>query len=183
MQSHEEVYRVLAEQPVRSSLLIPLHALMLYVGPRTDTLHRTAISRKSRRTTRSHYRANDDRTASILQDSLWLPVRFFIASCRRPADTVSGRLVFDTTFARSLSLAENRREFLERKTNSLSPLSSSTTPLPTLPILSSACPGWICYAEKTHGELLPFVSAVKSSQGIMGTLVKAGEVARTLGLG
>jgi iron only hydrogenase large subunit-like protein len=36
----------------------------------------------------------------------------------------------------------------------------------------SACPGWICYAEKTHGELLPYISNVKSAQQIMGTLVK-----------
>ncbi|SDA03034.1 BZ3500_MvSof-1268-A1-R1_Chr11-1g03270 [Microbotryum saponariae] len=106
------------------------------------------------------------------------------------------RLVFDTTFARSVSLLENRLEFLERRTHAEqnpakpspsvlatstnSPTSSSTGPLP---ILSSACPGWICYAEKTHGELLPFVSNVKSPQAMMGTLVKGGRVAKRLGLG
>lgn len=40
------------------------------------------------------------------------------------------------------------------------------------PLLASACPGWICYAEKTHGELLPYMSAVKSPQQIQGSLVK-----------
>lgn len=104
------------------------------------------------------------------------------------------KLVFDTTFARSISLAENRLEFLERRSHalqssaptavslaesSLSPSSSSTGPLP---ILSSACPGWVCYAEKTHGELLPFVSNVKSEQAVMGTLVKGGQVAKHLRL-
>ncbi|GIX85483.1 cytosolic Fe-S cluster assembly factor narfl [Caerostris extrusa] len=40
-------------------------------------------------------------------------------------------------------------------------------------MLSSACPGWICYAEKTHGEyVLPYISTVKSPQQIMGSLVK-----------
>lgn len=101
------------------------------------------------------------------------------------------RLVFDTTFARSLSLSENRLEFLERRSHAAStpspptlPIASSLSPISPgpLPILSSACPGWICYAEKTHGELLPFVSAVKSSQAIMGTLVKGGEVAQSLNL-
>lgn len=34
-----------------------------------------------------------------------------------------------------------------------------------LPILSSECPGWVCYAEKTHGEeAFPFMSKVKSPQ-------------------
>ena len=29
------------------------------------------------------------------------------------------------------------------------------------PLISSSCPGWICYAEKTHGAwILPFISKV-----------------------
>ncbi len=35
----------------------------------------------------------------------------------------------------------------------------------TLPMLASACPGWVCYAEKTHGELvLPYISTARSPQ-------------------
>lgn len=34
-----------------------------------------------------------------------------------------------------------------------------------LPMLASACPGWVCYAEKTHGDYaLPYISTVKSPQ-------------------
>lgn len=45
----------------------------------------------------------------------------------------------------------------------------------TMPVLTSACPGWICYAEKTHGDdVIPFISTVKSPQQIMGVLVKHG---------
>ena len=41
------------------------------------------------------------------------------------------------------------------------------------PLLTSACPGWICYAEKTHGNfILPYISKVKSPQQVMGSLVK-----------
>lgn len=47
-----------------------------------------------------------------------------------------------------------------------------------LPMLASACPGWVCYAEKAHGDLLGFVSAVRSSQGVMGALVKQWWAAR-----
>ena len=35
---------------------------------------------------------------------------------------------------------------------------------PKKPILTSACPGWICYAEKTHPHVLPHLSRLKSPQ-------------------
>ncbi|KIW91107.1 uncharacterized protein Z519_08001 [Cladophialophora bantiana CBS 173.52] len=40
------------------------------------------------------------------------------------------------------------------------------------PVLTSACPGWICYAEKTHPHVLPHLSALKSPQALSGTLLK-----------
>ncbi|KAJ3118202.1 hypothetical protein HDU96_003242 [Phlyctochytrium bullatum] len=48
-------------------------------------------------------------------------------------------------------------------------------------MLASACPGWICYAEKTHPDLLPFISVVKSPQQVMGYLAKS-YLAEQLGL-
>jgi iron only hydrogenase large subunit-like protein len=44
---------------------------------------------------------------------------------------------------------------------------------PRQPILTSACPGWICYAEKTHPYVLPHLSRLKSPQALTGTLVKS----------
>ncbi|KAJ5183603.1 Iron hydrogenase [Penicillium capsulatum] len=44
--------------------------------------------------------------------------------------------------------------------------------LPKRPILSSACPGWICYAEKTHPFVLPHLSRLKSPQALSGTFLK-----------
>lgn len=41
------------------------------------------------------------------------------------------------------------------------------------PVLTSACPGWICYAEKTHPHILPHLSALKSPQALSGTLLKS----------
>lgn len=49
---------------------------------------------------------------------------------------------------------------------------SPTTPLPKRPILSSSCPGWICYAEKTHPFIIPHLSRLKSPQALSGTLLK-----------
>lgn len=68
--------------------------------------------------------------------------------------------VFDTTFARHVSLKEHVKEFEERRAQG------------NLPMLASACPGWICYAEKAHPGMLPFIAKTKSPQQIMGTLVK-----------
>jgi iron only hydrogenase large subunit-like protein len=40
-------------------------------------------------------------------------------------------------------------------------------------IISSECPGWICYAEKKIGEwIIPFLSKIKSPQQVMGNFLK-----------
>ncbi|XP_008328122.1 cytosolic Fe-S cluster assembly factor narfl [Cynoglossus semilaevis] len=74
--------------------------------------------------------------------------------------------VFDTSFSRTFSLLESQREFVER-------FQKKDQDRKVLPMLTSACPGWICYAEKTHGEfILPYVSTTRSPQQMMGSLVK-----------
>ncbi|GAA5985130.1 hypothetical protein JCM10908_002534 [Rhodotorula pacifica] len=169
LQSHEEVYRVLQEQPE----LVPI----------------ASISPQSVASLAALYDLSLDETMRGLR-------RFF-------RQTLGFRLVFDTTFPRALSLLESRAELHERRSHyysspvpslpsiltastsalvaptKLDPASSSIAPLP---VLSSACPGWICYAEKTHGDLLPFVSGVKSPQAVAGVLVKGNVVAGRLGL-
>ncbi len=74
--------------------------------------------------------------------------------------------VFDTAFARNFSLIEIQKEFVEK-------YQKNSTSTKVTPLLTSACPGWICYAEKTHGEfILPYISTTKSPQQVMGSLVK-----------
>uniref|UniRef100_H3DKX0 Nuclear prelamin A recognition factor-like protein n=1 Tax=Tetraodon nigroviridis TaxID=99883 RepID=H3DKX0_TETNG len=76
--------------------------------------------------------------------------------------------VFDTTFTRTFSLLESQREFVER-------FQRKEQDNKSLPMMTSACPvqGWICYAEKTHGDLiLPYISTTRSPQQMMGSLVK-----------
>ncbi|KAF9887797.1 Cytosolic Fe-S cluster assembly factor nar1 [Aspergillus nanangensis] len=70
--------------------------------------------------------------------------------------------------------------------DTLAPTGPSTTNgssnnLPKKPILSSACPGWICYAEKTHPFILPHLSRLKSPQALSGTLLKS-VLSKTLGV-
>ncbi|KAL7378004.1 hypothetical protein ABVT39_007276 [Epinephelus coioides] len=74
--------------------------------------------------------------------------------------------VFETSFSRTFSLLESQREFVER-------FQRKEQDNKSLPMLASACPGWICYAEKTHGEfILPYISTTRSPQAMMGSLVK-----------
>ncbi|KFP84801.1 Cytosolic Fe-S cluster assembly factor NARFL, partial [Apaloderma vittatum] len=74
--------------------------------------------------------------------------------------------VFDTTFSRNFSLLESQREFVTR-------FRRQAEDKQALPMLASACPGWICYAEKTHGSfIIPYISTTKSPQQVMGSLVK-----------
>ena len=57
-------------------------------------------------------------------------------------------------------------------------LQNNSTPRP---ILTSACPGWICYAEKTHPHVLPHLSKLKSPQAVTGTLLKS-VLSKSLGI-
>lgn len=72
-------------------------------------------------------------------------------------------MVVDTKIADDLSLIESRNEFVER----------FNTNRQSMPMMASSCPGWVCYAEKTHGNfILPFIATTRSPQQIMGVLVK-----------
>eukprot|EP00741_Cyanophora_paradoxa_P002473 tig00000076_g2397.t1 len=81
--------------------------------------------------------------------------------------SIGAHFVYDCTLASAFSLIELNAEFQAR-------LAEREAGRPAaLPIITSSCPGWICYAEKTHGSyVLPYISSVKSPQQIMGTLVK-----------
>jgi iron only hydrogenase large subunit-like protein len=64
-------------------------------------------------------------------------------------------------------------EYQQQRSGDFSSATSTTALL--LPVLTSACPGWVCYAEKTHPDAtLPYLSAARSPQGVMGRLVKGG---------
>lgn len=70
--------------------------------------------------------------------------------------------VFDTTWSRQISHLEICQEFVERYRNQKQ----------YLPMFASACPGWICYAEKSFPKVLPYIATSKSPQQVMGTIVK-----------
>lgn len=68
------------------------------------------------------------------------------------------RYVVGTEIGRGISLEFGKQEVLSGEVSK--------------PVLSSACPGWTCYVEKTHPQVIPHMSRVKSPQAITGTLIK-----------
>lgn len=76
--------------------------------------------------------------------------------------------ILNTKIADDLALLESANEFVERyKSENIDKIHNN------LPMLASACPGWVCYAEKTHGSfILPYISTARSPQQIMGIMVK-----------
>ncbi|KAF8492296.1 iron hydrogenase [Gautieria morchelliformis] len=143
MQSHEEVLGFLSSNPPPNSADYRLPVLS--ISPQSLASLAASTSSSSRH--------------PISMQTVLRRVQTF---CR---DTLGFAHVFDTTFARHLALLEHGREFNERK-------AARGNGENTLPMLASACPGWVCYAEKTHAEMLPFISQTKSPQQVMGTLVK-----------
>jgi len=81
--------------------------------------------------------------------------------------------VVDTNVAREACLVLGSDEVLS--------LSGPSAAAPSKPILTSSCPGWVCYAEKTHPHVLSHLSKVKSPQALTGTLLKA-SLSRALGI-
>lgn len=157
MQSHEEVSNVLAANPSAGSC--GHKTPVLSVSPQSLASLAASISSSSR--------------SPITLQSVLHRVRAFAA-------TLGFEYVYDTTFARHIALLEHTREFRERRRNATARGGGAGSASEfegdgeagCLPMLASACPGWVCYAEKTKHEILPHISRTKSPQQVMGTLVK-----------
>jgi iron only hydrogenase large subunit-like protein len=87
--------------------------------------------------------------------------------------TIGVHHVLDVSFARDISLMANAKEFHARF-QPWQQAGAHDAQLAThrLPMLASACPGWVCYAEKTHPFTLDLMANTKSPQQVMGAIVK-----------
>ncbi len=79
--------------------------------------------------------------------------------------------IVGTSLGRKLSLINEAKEIINRKTKG-SGTGGIDSDSSSGPILSSICPGWVLYAEKTHPYIIPKMSTVKSPQQITGCLLK-----------
>uniref|UniRef100_A0A2K5L7V3 Nuclear prelamin A recognition factor n=1 Tax=Cercocebus atys TaxID=9531 RepID=A0A2K5L7V3_CERAT len=74
--------------------------------------------------------------------------------------------VFDTRIAADFSILESQKEFVRR-------YRQHSEEERTLPMLTSACPGWVRYAERVLGRpITAHLCTAKSPQQVMGSLVK-----------
>ncbi|CCW69033.1 unnamed protein product [Phytomonas sp. Hart1] len=85
---------------------------------------------------------------------------FFKHAVRR--DAGQNILVSDLRWALAISAELTADEYLRRCENDRG----------SLPLIASACPGWVCYCEKQGSGLLSLLSPFLSPQGIAGSLVK-----------
>lgn len=165
LQSHTEVFTFLDSNPRPDS---PSHKVpVISIAPQSlaslaaSLTHHLNIIRQSDKSTES---------TTITPRQVLCRVRAF---CTK---SLGFTHVFDTTFGRHIALQEHIKEFLERQeADSQQKQGSSSGHVEyrhQLPMLASACPGWVCYAEKAHPEMLPFIARTKSPQQVMGTLVK-----------
>ena len=70
--------------------------------------------------------------------------------------------VFDVAYARRITLQAQAEEFIERY----------NARKESLPMLSASCPAWVCIAEKTRAQALPYMSDIRSPQQLLGALIK-----------
>lgn len=84
-------------------------------------------------------------------------------------EILSVELIFDTTFGAAFALHESAQEFVQRYREHVESKSNNKL---MKPMLSSECPGWICFAEKRHPAMLGQICTVRSPQQIVGALIK-----------
>ncbi|KAL2916587.1 Cytosolic Fe-S cluster assembly factor nar1 [Polyrhizophydium stewartii] len=163
MQSHKELYAVLAANAAAAD-------------PAARRVVCVSVAPQSRASIAAKYGLS---TAQVRRRLAWLLKRHLGIDH-----------LFDVAFARNIALLESAREFVRRYRAAAAegtvPAPPISSPEPasgpaSMPMLASACPGWICYAEKTHGAVLPLIDTTKSPQQIMGALVKD-HLASSLGL-
>ena len=72
------------------------------------------------------------------------------------------KYIFDANIGLDITMNESVNEFVYRIKNDIN-----------IPVLTSECPGFICYAEKScKKDILKYISKIKSPQQIMGHLIK-----------
>ncbi|KAM3187896.1 hypothetical protein ACTXT7_001393 [Hymenolepis weldensis] len=90
---------------------------------------------------------------------------------------VTSQPFLNTTWSRDISLSAAAEEFVN--------VFKSEVDTPALPVLTGICPGWVCYAEKTHFKLpsksndvdesflLKHISRVRSPQQLLAGVLKS----------
>jgi len=82
--------------------------------------------------------------------------------------------VLESSAAEAIALLEGKAEFVRRYREANEGSAGKTSGKAAMPMLSSHCPGWTCYAEKVVDPVvLPHLGALKSPQQVQGRLAKS----------
>lgn len=155
LQSHAEVLHTLDSAPA----LDPSDPSTL---SGTGCVHVASVSPQSRASIAAAYGVSEREAGHMIEQLLSGP-----SGLRAGGQYNNGmEWVVDTNVAREACLVVGAEEVLQ------SLQTEKAAGSPAKPILTSSCPGWICYAEKTHPHVLPHLSRLKSPQALMGTLIK-----------
>ena len=170
LQSHQEVLNTLDAYP---ELRLPWTAQGESLpGPSDGKIFVASVSPQTRASIAATFGVSENVATNMIQQLLSGP-----AGLRSGGANNSGfAWVIDTNVMRQAALvaaADEVMDSLAPSAKHTSDFSGSRAEKPKKPILSSACPGWICYAEKTHPHALPHMSRLKSPQALTGTLVKS----------
>ncbi|KAL8913186.1 MAG: hypothetical protein Q9171_001980 [Xanthocarpia ochracea] len=162
LQSHSEVVNTLNAHP---SIPIRYDNLAEELGHRVNEgkIFVASVSPQVRASIAATYGVSELKAGWMIDQLLGGP--FGLASGGRHGSGFTW--IVDTNAMREACLVLGADE---AATSTSSPLMG--TPAPKKPVLTSACPGWICYAEKTHPHVLPHLSRLKSPQALTGTLLK-----------
>lgn len=148
LQSQEEVYRILKENALcmEKRELENVYDVVVSISPQS----------------RAAFAAKYDCSLAQVHKKL---AHFFCEYLSKKFSYGEERTRFmfvDTSIARTFSLMETAKEFMGRVEKNKN-----------LPLLTSACPGWICYAEKSQSkDIIDLISSARSPQQVTGALVK-----------
>lgn len=183
MQSHAEVLKELDSGP--SLRLIPNGAGGMKVENLDSggRIYIASVSPQSRASIAATFGVSDREAGYMIEQLLSGPKGIKNRAVYRN----SFQWVVDTNTAREACLVLGAEEVMESMRQGTvngytgGVQDGAATRQPSKPILTSSCPGWICYAEKTHPHILPHLSRLKSPQALMGTLLKT-TLSRKLGI-
>ena len=179
LQSHSEVLNALDSHP---SLDLAPSSKSVGNNGRDGKLFVASVSPQVRASLAATYGVSESHAGWMIEQLLSGPQG--LASGGRHGNGFGW--VVDTNAMREASLVLGAAEVMESSTDLVNQADAkddgAANTMPKKPILSSACPGWICYAEKTHPHVLPHLSRLKSPQALTGTIFKT-VLSRYYGIG
>lgn len=178
MQSHAEVLQELDSGP---SLRLRGHTAGSGIGVENlesgGRIYVASVSPQSRASIAATYKVTEQEAGNMIEQLL-----SGSKGIKNRAVYRNGfQWVVDTNVAREACLVLGADEVMNSMLEGNGTEDGVAMKQPKKPILSSSCPGWICYAEKTHPHVLPHLSRLKSPQALMGTLLKT-TLSRKLGI-